>query len=106
MPEQHGPYDVPYHTQFPDLANSMTQASTTEDIIQTAAYHADSPTGTVLAHLAQAQANLAVAAALGESIRRYDRHTNCRTDPAHRPHVSSMCRISADLSTWNAGRDG
>lgn len=61
-----GPYDVPEHTDGGDQVNSWVQIGDTEIIIQSAAQNADSPAGTVLSHLAQAQSNLAIAAALRE----------------------------------------
>ena len=66
MSHKPGPYNVPEHTSFPDMVDSGTQISDTEITIQSAATHAEGPAGTVLSHLAQAQSNLAIAAALRE----------------------------------------
>lgn len=75
MVHKPGPYGVPEHTDFTSTVNAAEQISSTENVIQTAAHYADSVAGPVLSQIAQAQSNLAIAAALRE-INQTLRETN------------------------------
>jgi hypothetical protein len=66
---------VPWHGDTDSLTDPVEQINDTEKIIQIAAERACKPEGAALAQLAQAQANLAIAAALTQITGRCDTHT-------------------------------